>query len=177
MNVKNKILFLIISFFTTCISAQSHFPTSWQGSYKGELHIYTTDSVAMKVQMNLEITPTKNDSIFSWKMMYVFNGNKDERPYELQIIDAQKGKYVVNELNSILIDGTYRNGIFTTFFEVEKSFIIAEYTKIENGIEFNLISAQNNPKSSGNTDFKGEKIPEVLSYPVNGRQKAILYKE
>lgn len=171
------VLFSILLVISNYLWAQSHFPTSWQGSYKGELHIYTIDSVAMKVQMNLEITPTKNDSIFSWKMMYEFNGNKDERPYELQIIDAQKGKYVVNELNSILIDGTYRNGIFTTFFEVEKSFIIAEYTKIENGIEFNLISAQNNPKSSGNTDFKGEKIPEVLSFPVNGRQKAILYKE
>jgi hypothetical protein len=136
MNFIAKILFLIISFFTTCVSAQSNFPTSWQGIYKGDLNIFTTDSVAMKVQMHLAIAPTENDSIFQWKMTYIFNGNEDVRDYQLKLVDASKGHYIVDENNSILIDTYYRNGVLTSFFEVEKSFIISEYTKSRRGDSF-----------------------------------------
>lgn len=176
MNFFTKILFLIISFLTTCVSSQSNFPTSWQGTYKGDLNIYTTDSVAMKVQMHLEIAPTEKDSVFIWKMTYIFNGNEDVRDYQLKLVDASKGHYIVDERNSILIDTYYRNGVLTSFFEVEKSFIISEYTKIGEEIHFDIISGINQPILSGNSEQKGGMIPEVLSFPVNGRQKAVLFK-
>ena len=162
--------------FQSILLAQNDFPKSWVGSYRGQLHLYTIDSIAMRVDMKLDIAQTMNDSIFQWKMTYIFNGNEDVRDYQLKLVDALKGHYMVDENNSILIDAYYRNGILTSFFEVEKSFIISEYTKIGEEIHFDIISGINQPILSGNSEQKGEMIPEVLSYPINGRQEAVLIK-
>ena len=162
--------------FQSILLAQNNFPKSWVGSYRGQLHLYTIDSIAMRVDMKLDIAQTMNDSIFQWKMTYIFNGNEDVRDYQLKLVDASKGHYMVDENNSILIDAYYRNGILTSFFEVEKSFIISEYKKVGAEIHFDIISAKNSPNLSGNQQVNGETIPEVLSFPVNGRQEAVLIK-
>jgi hypothetical protein len=109
-------------------------------------------------------------------MTYIFNGNEDVRDYQLKVVDASKGHYIVDERNSILIDAYYRNGVLTSFFEVEKSFIISEYSKIGEEIHFDIISAKDSPNLSGDQQVNGETIPEVSSFPVNGRQKAVLIK-
>ncbi|MCC7521884.1 MAG: hypothetical protein IT220_09650 [Flavobacteriaceae bacterium] len=162
--------------FQSILLAQNNFPKSWVGSYRGQLHLYTIDSIAMRVDMKLDIVQTMNDSIFQWKMTYIFNGNEDVRDYQLKLVDASKGHYIVDERNSILIDTYYRNGVLTSFFEVEKSFIISEYTKIGEEIHFDIISGINQPILSGNSEQKGELIPEVMSFPINGRQEAVLIK-
>lgn len=110
----------------------------------------------------------ENDLYFQWQRKF--------RDYQLKLVDASKGHYMVDENNSILIDTYYRNGILTSFFEVEKSFIISEYKKVGAEIHFDIISAKNSPNLSGNQQVDGETIPEVLSFPVNGRQEAVLIK-
>jgi hypothetical protein len=170
-----KIFYLFILITLQGI-AQNSFPKSWEGDYEGILNIYAVDSTAMKVQMRLGIHPTKVDSIMQWKMTYIFKGQEDVRDYLLKTIDAEKGHYLIDEQNSIEIDSYYRNGIFTSFFEVMNSFIITEYQWAEDRIFFDIISTENKPKISGNTVHEGEEIPEVSSFPVNGRQEAILYK-
>lgn len=162
--------------FQSILLAQNGFPKSWVGSYRGQLHLYTIDSIAMRVDMKLDIAQTMNDSIFQWRITYIFNGNEDVRDYSIKVLDASKGAYLIDEGNSILINTYYRDGILTSFFEVEKSFIISEYTKIGEEIHFDIISGINQPILSGNSEQQGEIIPEVLSYPINGRQEAVLIK-
>ena len=59
--------------------------------------------------------------------------------------------------------------------EVMDSFIISTYTKTNDEIIFEIIAANGKkPTITGNTKLKDEDIPEVKSYLVNGRQKAIL---
>jgi hypothetical protein len=153
------------------------FPSSWEGNYQGELHIYGVDSITMKLTMKL-VVQKKTDSVYDWKMTYLFNGKEDIRPYEIIVKDAEKGYYLIDEKNSILIDGYYKTGIFTSFFEVNQSFIISTYTKIDNAIIFEIIAADGKSKNiSGNSEVEGQSIPEVTSFLVNGRQKAILYKQ
>lgn len=174
-----KQVFLFFAFFLLIqqnLIAQKNFPKSWEGSYKGKLQIYTLDSIAMQVEMKLEIAQTTNDTLFQWKMTYIFNGNEDVRDYQLKVVDASKGHYIVDERNSIMIDAYYKNGVLTSFFEVEKSFIISEYSKIGEEIHFDIISAKDSPNLSGDQQVNGETIPEVSSFPVNGRQKAVLIK-
>jgi len=167
------ILFFII---TMQSFAQVSFPDSWEGNYGGELHIYGVDSVKMKLSMKLAIFK-KTDSIYQWKMTYLFNGKEDVRAYELVIKDSEKGLYVIDEKNTILINGYYKSEIFTSFFSVGNSFIISTYTKTDDDLIFEIIAGNNdNVEISGNQNHNGEAIPEVKSYLVNGRQKAVLYK-
>ena len=157
--------------------AQEEFPKSWTGIYKGDLHIYGVDSVRMNVPMELTISPTARDSVYEWKIIYTMAGKEDLRAYELKILDAQKGHYLIDEKNSIVLDAYLRANIFTSFFDVSGAFIIATYTKEGNTIIFEIISAvTESVNTSGNIKSDDENIPEVHSYHVNGRQRAILKK-
>lgn len=158
-------------------SAQERFPSSWEGDYEGELQIFGVDSIRMRANMKLNIHK-KSDSIFQWKITYEMNGDADVRDYELHVKDVDKGHYVIDELNTILIDGYYRTGNFTSIFEVMNSLIVSEYTKVENGLLFEIVAGSNNsPIITGNQKHNGEDIPEVKSFAASGRQRALLIKK
>jgi len=171
-----KVLFLSFFIFSNNLFSQESFPKSWEGNYQGELQIFDVDSVKMKVIMKLTITK-KTDSIYQWKMIYNFKGKEDIRDYNLKMIDSKKGHYIIDEKNTIAIDSYYKMQTFTSFFEVMDSYIISTYTKSDDGILFEIIAAKvNKPIITGNSEFKQERIPEVKSFFINGRQKAILKK-
>lgn len=171
--ISSVVCFLAIIFIFQ-VNAQESFPSSWEGKYEGELSIYGVDSIQMQLAMKLSILK-KSDSIYQWKMTYIFDGKEDIRDYELHIKDERKGHFVIDEKNTIVIDGYYRTGIFTSFFSVNDSFIISTYTELENDLQFEIIAVSGkNPLITGNQEYLGKQIPEVKSYLVNGRQKAIL---
>ena len=177
--MRKKFLFTITVVFIFGVQnlvGQVSFPNSWQGNYKGELEIFGVESVRMRVLMKLAIAK-KKDTVYQWKISYEFKGKEDIRDYELKIVDVLKGHYLIDEKNSIIIDSYYKNDIFTSFFEVMNSYIISSYTKENEDIVFEIISGDGNKTtSSGNKNVEGEEIPEVISYLVNGRQKAVLKK-
>lgn len=158
--------------------AQQSFPDSWIGNYRGDLSIYGVDSVRMKIKMNLDIVKTANDSIYDWTITYDFKDKKDIRAYSLVIVDREKGHFQIDERNSIIIDAYLHNStVFTSFFKVSQSYIIATYTKEENDIIFEIISGDDKSVNiTGNTKQGEEDIPEVAAYLINGRQKAVLKK-
>lgn len=172
-------LFISIFFFSILVFSQSNFPKSWVGNYEGNLEIYTVDSIAMNIKMQLDILPTEKDSVFQWIIMYNIKDKKDIRSYELKIVDAKAGHYQIDEKNSIIIDAYFKNEIFTSFFKVNEIFILATYTMKEEGeIVFEIISAKTKAISTtGGEKFKEEEIPNVDSYLVNGRQRAFLKKK
>jgi hypothetical protein len=177
MRTKVLVLFLFFLLFVLQVLAQQHFPKSWEGKYEGNLQIFGVDSVRMEVLMKLEIYQ-KTDSLFSWNIIYSFNGNIDERNYELKLVDALKGLYEIDEKNSIIIPSSYKFDIFTSFFEVSENFIVATYTKRDNNIVFEIISADKTSfTETGNTNFQGQEIPLVTSFYVTGRQRAVLTKQ
>lgn len=171
-----KLIVIVCTLFSLNSFSQESFPKSWVGKYNGELEIFGVDSIKMKLKMKLDIFQ-KTDSVYLWKMTYVFRGKEDIRDYELIVVDKKKGIYKIDEKNSIVINSYLKSNILTSFFEVSKSFIISTYTKVNNTIEFEIISGDGkNPVISGNSNVNNEDIPEVKSYFVNGRQKAILKK-
>ncbi len=171
-----KIIAFLLMVCATSYS-QNSFPESWLGNYKGELNIYGVDSVKMNATMNLGIQKTANDSVFDWTITYEMNGKKDVRAYSLVVVDRVKGHFQIDEKNSIVIDGYLHNtNVFTSFFKVMTSYIVATYTKNKDGtLTFEIIVGKTEPISTtGNTKQKDEDVPEVTTYPVIGRQKAML---
>ena len=172
-------LFAFLLGFNLTAIAQNSFPESWVGNYKGELFIYGVDSVKMKVYMELNISSTKKDSVYNWTIIYDLKGKKDIRAYELIVVNREKGLYRIDEKNSIVIEAYLRNNrVLTSFFKVSESFIIATYTKENNNLIFEIISAKSDPASiTGNTKSGEEEIQEITTFPINGRQKAIMEKK
>jgi len=174
---KNTYLGLVLLLISNLCFAQNSFPKSWIGNYEGNLEIYAVDSIGMQVKMKLGIHSTEKDSVYQWIITYDFRGKEDIRSYELKLVDSQKGHYQIDEKNSIVIDSFYRNMTITSFFEVNKSVIISSYRKEGDSIEFEIIASEVDPISkTGKEIIDGEEIPEVLSYPVTGKQRCKLKK-
>jgi len=179
MKIFSKLLIvssILVSFIT---KAQESFPQSWLGSYKGDLMIYGTDSVKMKLKMTVNIVKTANDSVVDWTIIYDLEGKKDVRPYSLVVVDKERGHYKIDERNSIEIDSYFHNNnILTSFFKVNESYIIATYKKIESTLVFEIIAGKLVPISiTGNQMVNEEEIPQVDTFPVSGRQKAVLVRQ
>jgi len=176
-----KVMLKVFVFaFISCgvVKAQGSFPESWVGKYQGDLMIYGVDSVRMKVDMKLEILKTAKDSIYDWTLIYDLDGKKDVRAYSLKVVDHQKGHYLIDERNSVIIEGyLHNNNVFTSFFNVSNTYIIATYTKKRDSLFFEIIAGDREAVTiTGKTKKGEEEIPEVISYLVNGRQKAVLNK-
>ena len=171
-----NLLYVFLAFLPFVCFSQNDFPDSWVGNYEGSLEIYGKNEVKMLVTMQLEIQP-KADSLYTWHLIYIMNGNADKRMYELKVIDQDKGRYLIDEKNTILIDGYYHLNRFTSMFEVMDSYVVTSYTKEKDALIFEIVAgSMMEPRVSGNQMYEGNQIPEVKTYTVNGRQRAVLHK-
>lgn len=172
---KLKIYFLFL-WAVFCLggksSAQSEFPAGWLGEWKGKLIIYSENKVKSEVAMELHIMNTDTDGHWKWTIVYGTGEMRQERPYELILVDKEKGKYKMDEKNSIILDITYANNTFYSTFNVEKNLITAIYRLEDKKIYFEIISSD--MKSPLVTGQEGDDISIVESYPVNVTQKAVL---
>jgi len=172
---KLKIYFLFlwaVFCFAGKSSAQSEFPAGWLGEWKGKLIIYSENKVKSEVAMELHIMNTDTDGHWKWTIVYGTCEMRQERPYELILVDNEKGKYKMDEKNSIIIDITYANNTFYSTLNVEKNLLTAIYRLEDKKIYFELISSD--MKSPLVTGQEGDDISIVESYPVNVTQKAVL---
>lgn len=175
--MKIRLLLIILLFNFLNIFSQNSFLPDWQGSYKGELYIYAVDSVGMALPMKLDITPTVDPEVFSWKTTYTFKGKDDVRDYVIKEVDITKGHYRIDEQNNIMLDSYYRNETLSSIFEVNGSLIITSHKKVHDAIVFEIFAADTEAKTeTGGGSHEGEEIPMVYNYPVNGRQYAVLQK-
>lgn len=173
-----RYLFLLLVFTVSIGQAQNKFTETWEGLYKGDLELYDVHDVKMIIKMELDIQK-QSDTLYQWKISYDYNGKIDVRNYHIKCIDAQKGTYVIDENNGILIDAYYKNKTLTSYFEVLEFAILTSYEKTKDDlITFDLFSMNSKKYTlSGGEINEGEEVPEVKSVLVNGRQKALLYKQ
>ena len=102
-----KQLVLLLSFSLSFLSyAQKdslQFPQDFFGVYKGDLVIKNsrgTQTIGMEFHLN------KTDSIgkYQYMLVYIMNGERQERKYNLIEKNVEKGEYVFDENNGIFLD-------------------------------------------------------------------------
>ena len=91
----------------------------------------------------------------------------------MRIIDRKQGKYIIDELNSIILESYYANNTFYCCFKVENSLIIMSERMFDDKLEFNLLFINT---SESDTTGGIEDIPEVISHKLSS-QHAVLKKE
>ena len=175
-----KIIIFFLSLICCSCNAQKidsvikseSFPKSWVGYYEGELMIFGVDSIKQVVTMGLNIRSI-SDSTYTWTISYLLD-KKDERKYELQVIDKQKGIYQIDEKNGILLEANFFNEHLISRFGVNKSLLDISYSKIGNQIHFMVISGN---RDGVLKEIEEDSIPEIFGYQVFSFQKAILQKK
>ena len=169
------VLSAILFFSFLHVQAQSDdFPKSWTGNWKGELSWYSGNSKEpRKVNMEIRITALDSVNMYSWQIIYG-SVTEDNRPYILKAIDPDKGYWVIDEKNGIVLD-QYRIGDrFIGSFSVQKSTIVNSYRMEKDSMVVEFYSYSSAPVST--TGNGTDDSPKVDSYRVGSFQKAVLYR-
>ena len=153
-------------------TASFDFPEDWIGEYHGLLEIFNGSDKTMEVDMTLNIGANNEEGFYPWKLKY---GEQDERNYGLKKIDTVANHYVIDEFNGIILDAYTMGNHFISHFSVNGSEITSIYKRIENGLEFQIISSSADTVSHS-LAIEGDEEYHVGSFPVKVYQKAILKK-
>jgi hypothetical protein len=112
-----------------------NFPEDWKGKWKGELEIWSVDSIIQKVPMQLII---EGDSLLSWNIIYGAD-EADNRKYYLKEINAEEGHYIVDEMDGIQLDCFVKGNKLISGFDVQGSFLSITEEMTSEGIFYEVI--------------------------------------
>lgn len=174
------LVFLLM--IVSCATAQEikiendslQFPEDFFGIYKGDLNM-TTSKGERTIQMEFHLNKTDSIGKYQYMLVYIVDGNRQERKYNLITKDATKGEYIVDENNGILLDAKLIDNTIYSMFEVNESIITTTERFYKDAMDFEITFTDTKQKViSGTND---EEPTEVISYPITGRQKAYLIKQ
>lgn len=156
-----------------------NFPESWFGTWVGTLEIYSAKGLQQSIPMTCFMSATDTAGVFNWHIIYGNDRAKGLRPYLLRTIDASKGHYLCDELNTIKMESYLLGNKLFCYFIVEGNVIMSTYEKTADGkLLFEIIFSKDKTVSeTGNQVFKGDTIPTVKTYPVIVSQRAVLTKK
>lgn len=123
--------------------------------------------------MELHISKTDSQRVWNWRIIYR-DSTKDDRKYLLRIDDYNKGKYIIDETDGILLESNLFGNKLISRFEVMNSLLEITYTLDGDKILFEVSSSKLKPTSV--TQSQAEQV-EVKSYEITSYQTAILYKQ
>ncbi len=171
----NKAIKIIVALILVNVSLFSQIDASWLGIWKGELkiHTYSDADIRHTLPMELHISKTDSQRVWNWRIIYR-DSTKDDRKYLLRIDDYNKGKYVIDETDGILLEANLFGNKLISRFEVMNSLLEITYTLDGDKILFEVSSSNLKPTSI--TQSQAEQV-EVKSYEITSYQTAILTRQ
>ncbi len=154
------------------------FPQSWVGNWKGELKIYNSTGLKQSLEMELQIHPIEGTENFDWFLIYGPDKVEGKRAYTLKPVDKEFGVWLVDENNGIGLECyLFQNKLYSTYL-VGGNMITVTNEVNEEEMIFEIHVGSDEPVSiTGGKEIDGEEIPEVKTFPVKGRQYAVLRRE
>ncbi len=154
------------------------FPYSWFGTWAGNLEIYNSKGLSQTIPMELVMGETDTVGVFQWNIIYGTDRIKGLRPYLLRTVDASKGLYLNDEMNSIKMESYYLGGKLFCNFSVEGNLLTTIEEKEGDKMKFEIIFGKEKPVSiTGNEIVKGDTIPAVKTMPIMINQRAVLTRK
>lgn len=152
---------------------KSYTTEDYFGVYKGDLKIISKNG-GDSIPMELHLLPTDIKNEYKYTLVYIVNGERQERLYTLKRVDAAKGIYVLDENNGITIDAVAWDNKLYMMFEVQGSLLTTQLTFEGDQMIFEITFTRKNTANKSATNE--EKPTEVLSYPITTIQKGVLKK-
>ncbi len=160
------------------VTPKEKFPQSWFGEWTGTLEIFNNKGPSQTIPMTCLLSKTNDVGVYNWNIIYGEDRVKGLRPYLLRTIDAAKGQYLCDEMNSIKMESyLLGNKLFCNYI-VAGNWITSTYEKQGDKMAFEIIFGKEKPVSeTGGQKVNGEDIPVVKTFPVVIYQKALLTRK
>lgn len=157
---------------------KNRFPQDWTGVWKGPMQWQQAGTAApMRVEMELHILPDSLPGRWQFKIVYVREGKRDERPYLLVAQDSNYIHFVTDEQNSILLDTWRFDNELISRFQVNQMMLTSVYRLEGKRIYSSIISGRvDKPTATGLDLAPDTGVTQVLSFPLVSVQRAVLRK-
>lgn len=187
MKILQVISIIILLHFGAILKGQEvdirKFPEEWLGVWKGELEIYSGQTLVQKVPMKMELLATDSSDIYIWALIYGQDESSGRRDYRLLPVDKSRGHWVIDEQNSILLDAyVYENQLVSNFSIIDNdpqktTNLVSSYRLEGDKLVFEILVFTDDPiRKTGGMEINADKIPLVYAYPMKRFQKAVLKK-
>jgi hypothetical protein len=169
-----KALIFLSVFQVNAQEKDAKFPDDFFGVYKGDLKI-SNPKGEQTLQIEFHLQPTDSIGKYEYKLVYIADGNRQERDYTLIEKNAEKGEYIVDENNGILLDTKFVNNTLYAMFEVQGNILTTTERFYDEGMYFEITFSG---KAKANTSQTTDEDPiAVISYPITVVQSAHLIKQ
>lgn len=168
------LMVLVASFSAKAQTDSLQFPQDFYGIYKGDLQIVNARG-RQTLQMEFHLNKTDSIGKYQYMLVYIMNGERQERKYHLVTKDASKGEYLVDENNGILINAKVMDNTIYSMYEVQDNILTTTERFYKDAMDFEITVSHKTQKLA--TGTIGENAIEVISYPVFSVQKAHLQKQ
>lgn len=167
-------LMMVTSVFAQTSNDSLRFPDDFFGVYKGDLEIYNSKG---KQIIGMEFHLKNSDSIgrYQYTLVYIFNGQRQERYYQLIEKDTANGEFIIDENNGILLDAKVIDNVVYSMFEVQGSLLTTTERFYETYMDFEISVVNSSNKTESR--FEGDEPIDVISYPILSVQRARLFKQ
>lgn len=178
MIMKNIITVALLICISNILIAQEtnnlNFPGDYFGVYTGTLNISSERGI-QKIPMEFHLNTTDSIGKYKYVLVYGENEKRQERNYFLIEKDAEKGNYIIDEDNGILLNAKVLDNKLYCLFEVEQSLLTTFITFEKDQLLFEIVYS--NTSKKGLSGSENDSIPLVTSYPLHVIQKATLLKQ
>ncbi|MBL7815773.1 MAG: hypothetical protein JNL70_12235, partial [Saprospiraceae bacterium] len=111
------------------VKAKEKFPESWFGEWTGTLEIFNAKGLSQSVPMTCLMSKTDTAGVYNWNIIYGEDRTKGLRPYLLRTIDATKGQYLCDEMNTIKMESYLIGNKLFCSYTVAGNWIMSIYEK------------------------------------------------
>ncbi len=171
------LLIIFIHFFSVSAISQEHiatFPDDFFGIYSGNLHI-SSEKGDQTIPMEFHLFTTDSVHKYKYTLVYGDGETKQIRSYNLVEKNKEKGTYVIDENNGIILDCKVLDNKMYTLFEVNGNLLTTFITFEADHLIFEIIFASRDDKNVSYAE--NEDKNEVGSFPISTIQKAMLKKQ
>ncbi len=167
-------------------AATAKFPKDWIGHWRGEASAGGPGNrPAANFIMELIVEPIERKSPsdeprWTWTIVYDGAQGRQERAYVLIEKDRQRGRYVIDEGNSIVLDAVHlQGGLYSHFaldqVELSSAYRLVNFASSDEGLTLEILTHQPGAgtKTGGGT-FEGtdQRVPEVTTFAPISLQRA-----
>jgi len=152
----------------------TNFPFDFFGIYTGTLEISSKNGFRT-IPMEFHLQPTDSVGKYEYKLVYIVDNQRQERPYYLIESNKEAGEYIVDEDNGIILDDKVIDNRMDALFEVGDNLLTTFITFEKNAMIFEIVVTNKTEKRITYTD--DEDKTQVISYPITTIQRAVLQKQ
>ena len=144
-----------------------YFADRCEGTWQGMMYMYHQNSNRDSLNVSLEVERLPQENSWKWKTSYEAKPEKIIKDYTLILVDAEKGRYIIDEGDGIKLDCyQYDQKLYSTF-SVNESLLTATYEIRADSLLFEVTSGERGEATGDST---------IFNYSVQHVQKVVFQR-